>query len=295
LKLKILIPLIAASLIVFLVICFWFYKGHLRRQIQEIEITLPPAQIVPENLPQNLPQNLFTTEREVFRTKKQYFYKVKYLGVSAGEAEITVDPQKDKNEIVISANTKTSWAVSSVYTLEAELVTRMDAKSLVPLISTLSMVDTFSKRKGQSVFNYMEKKIQYLEKGFKVKKGDYTREESKPLNAPIFDELSALFLLEFAKLTPNSTITIPVVSNIRRYIVKLKIGELKDMELPNLGKLKVFETTAEITKEGAPVSFGDVKLFLSPSYGNIPVRVTGKLETKKLKLGEITVMLNEIK
>ena len=290
-KLKILIPLIAASLIVILVICFWFYKGYLRRQIQEIEITLPPAQIVPEKLP----QNPFTTERDVFRTKKQYFYKVKYLGVSAGDAEITVDPQKDKNEIVISANIKSSSTISSVYTLDAELVTRMDAKSFVPLISTLSLVDTFSKRKRQTVFNYMDNKIQYLEKGFRVNKGDYTKEESKPLNTPIFDELSALFLLEFVELTPNSTITIPVVSNIRLYSVKLKIGELKGMELPNLGKLKVLETTAEITKEGAPVSFGDVKLFLSPSYNNIPVMVTGKLETKKLKLGEITVMLNEIK
>jgi len=291
LKLKILIPLIAASLIVILVICFWFYKGYLRRQIQEIEITLPPAQIVPEKLP----QNPFTTERDVFRTKKQYFYKVKYLGVSAGDAEITVDPQKDKNEIVISANIKSSSTISSVYTLDAELVTRMDAKSFVPLISTLSLVDTFSKRKRQTVFNYMDNKIQYLEKGFRVNKGDYTKEESKPLNTPIFDELSALFLLEFAKLTPNSTITIPVVSNIRLYSVKLKIGELKDMELPNLGKRKVLETTAEITKEGAPVSFGDVKLFISPSYNNIPVILTGKLQNKKFKLGEITIMLNEIK
>lgn len=290
-KLKILIPLIAASLIVILVICFWFYKGYLRRQIQEIEITLPPAQIVPEKLP----QNPFITERDVFRTKKQYFYKVKYLGVSAGDAEITVDPQKDKNEIVISANIKSSSTISSVYTLDAELVTRMDAKSFVPLISTLSLVDTFSKRKRQTVFNYMDNKIQYLEKGFRVNKGDYTKEESKPLNTPIFDELSALFLLEFAKLTPNSTITIPVVSNIRLYSVKLKIGELKDMELPNFGKLKVFETTAEITKEGAPVSFGDVKLFISPSYNNIPVILTGKLQNKKFKLGEITIMLNEIK
>jgi len=291
LKLKILIPLIAASLIVILVICFWFYKGYLRRQIQEIEITLPPAQIVPEKLP----QNPFTTERDVFRTKKQYFYKVKYLGVSAGDAEITVDPQKDKNEIVISANIKSSSTISSVYTLDAELVTRMDAKSFVPLISTLSLVDTFSKRKRQTVFNYMDNKIQYLEKGFRVNKGDYTKEESKPLNTPIFDELSALFLLEFVELTPNSTITIPVVSNIRLYSVKLKIGELKDMELPNLGKLKVLETTAEITKEGAPVSFGDVKLFISPSYNNIPVILTGKLQNKKFKLGEITIMLNEIK
>ena len=290
-KLKILIPLIAASLIVILVICFWFYKGYLRRQIQEIEITLPPAQIVPEKLP----QNPFITERDVFRTKKQYFYKVKYLGVSAGDAEITVDPQKDKNEIVISANIKSSSTISSVYTLDAELVTRMDAKSFVPLISTLSLVDTFSKRKRQTVFNYMDNKIQYLEKGFRVNKGDYTKEESKPLNTPIFDELSALFLLEFAKLTPNSTITIPVVSNIRLYSVKLKIGELKGMELPNLGKLKVLETTAEITKEGAPVSFGDVKLFISPSYNNIPVILTGKLQNKKFKLGEITIMLNEIK
>lgn len=290
-KLKILIPLIAASLIVILVICFWFYKGYLRRQIQEIEITLPPAQIVPEKLP----QNPFTTERDVFRTKKQYFYKVKYLGVSAGDAEITVDPQKDKNEIVISANIKSSSTISSVYTLDAELVTRMDAKSFVPLISTLSLVDTFSKRKRQTVFNYMDNKIQYLEKGFRVNKGDYTKEESKPLNTPIFDELSALFLLEFVELTPNSTITIPVVSNIRLYSVKLKIGELKDMELPNLGKLKVLETTAEITKEGAPVSFGDVKLFISPSYNNIPVILTGKLQNKKFKLGEITIMLNEIK
>jgi len=291
LKLKILIPLIAASLIVILVICFWFYKGYLRRQIQEIEITLPPAQIVPEKLP----QNPFTTERDVFRTKKQYFYKVKYLGVSAGDAEITVDPQKDKNEIVISANIKSSSTISSVYTLDAELVTRMDAKSFVPLISTLSLVDTFSKRKRQTVFNYMDNKIQYLEKGFRVNKGDYTKEESKPLNTPIFDELSALFLLEFVELTPNSTITIPVVSNIRLYSVKLKIGELKGMELPNLGKLKVLETTAEITKEGAPVSFGDVKLFISPSYNNIPVILTGKLQNKKFKLGEITIMLNEIK
>lgn len=290
-KLKILIPLIAASLIVILVICFWFYKGYLRRQIQEIEITLPPAQIVPEKLP----QNPFTTERDVFRTKKQYFYKVKYLGVSAGDAEITVDPQKDKNEIVISANIKSSSTISSVYTLDAELVTRMDAKSFVPLISTLSLVDTFSKRKRQTVFNYMDNKIQYLEKGFRVNKGDYTKEESKPLNTPIFDELSALFLLEFVELTPNSTITIPVVSNIRLYSVKLKIGELKGMELPNLGKLKVLETTAEITKEGAPVSFGDVKLFISPSYNNIPVILTGKLQNKKFKLGEITIMLNEIK
>jgi len=283
--------LIAASLIVILVICFWFYKGYLRRQIQEIEITLPPAQIVPEKLP----QNPFTTERDVFRTKKQYFYKVKYLGVSAGDAEITVDPQKDKNEIVISANIKSSSTISSVYTLDAELVTRMDAKSFVPLISTLSLVDTFSKRKRQTVFNYMDNKIQYLEKGFRVNKGDYTKEESKPLNTPIFDELSALFLLEFVELTPNSTITIPVVSNIRLYSVKLKIGELKGMELPNLGKLKVLETTAEITKEGAPVSFGDVKLFISPSYNNIPVILTGKLQNKKFKLGEITIMLNEIK
>jgi hypothetical protein len=141
----------------------------------------------------------------------------------------------------------------------------------------------------------MDNKIQYIEKGFRVHKGDYTREESKPLNTLFFDELSALFLLGFVELTPNSTITIPVVSNIRLYSVKLKIGELNDMELPNFGKLKVLETTAEITKEGAPVSFGDVKLFLSPSYNNIPVMVTGKLQNKKLKLGEITVMLNEIK
>ena len=275
-KLKILIPLIAASLIVILVICFWFYKSYLRRQIQEIEITLPPAQIVSEKLP----PNPLVTERDVIRTKKQYFYKVKYLGVSAGDAEITVDPQKDKNEIVISANTKTSWTISSVYSVEAELVTRMDAKSFVPLISTLSLVDTFSKLKRQTVFNYMDKKIEYLEKGFRVNKGEYTKEESKPLNTPFFDELSALFLLEFVALTPNSTITIPVVSNIRLYNVKLKIGELKDMELPNFGKLKVLETTAEITKEGAPVSFGDVKSFSHPPTTIFPL---SRPENWKLK------------
>lgn len=290
-KLKFLIPLIAVSLILILVICFWFYKSYLRRQIQEVEITLPPAQIVPEKLP----QNPFATGREVSRKKKQYFYKVKYLGVSAGDAEVTVDPQKDKNEIVISAKTKTSWAISSVYTLEAELVTRMDAKSFLPLISTLSLVDTFSKRKRQTVFNYEDKKIQFLEKGFRVKKGDYTKEESKPLDTPFFDELSAYFVLESAKLTPNSIITIPVVSNIRLYNVKLKIGELKDIELPNIGKLQVLETTAEITKEAASVTFGDFKVFISPSYNNIPVMLIGKLETKKLKLGEVTVTLDEIK
>ena len=118
-KLKFLIPLIAACLILILVICLWFYKSYLRRQIQEVEITLPPAQTVPEKLPEKLPQNPFATEREVSRKKRQYFYLVKYLGVSAGGAEITVDPQEDKNEIVISANTKTSWEISSVYTMEA--------------------------------------------------------------------------------------------------------------------------------------------------------------------------------
>ena len=287
--------MIAACLILILVICLWFYKSYLRRQIQEVEITLPPAQTVPEKLPEKLPQNPFATEREVLREKKQYFYKIKYLGVSAGDAEVTVDPQKDKNEIVISANTKTSWAISSVYTLEAKLVTRMDAKSFLPLISTLSLVDTFSKRKRQTIFNYENKKIQYLEKGFRVNKGDYTREESKPLNTPFFDELSAFFLLESAKLTPNSTMTIPVVSKIRLYSVKLKLGELKEIELPNIGKLQALETTAEITKEAAPVSFGDFKLFISPSHNNIPVMLIGKLETKKLKLGEITVVLDEIK
>jgi hypothetical protein len=164
------------------------------------------------------------------------------------------------------------------------------------LISTLSMVDTFSKRKRQTVFNYADKKIQYLEKGFRIKKGEYTKEGFKPLDTPFFDELSAFFLLESVKLTPNSTMTIPVVSNIRLYSVKVKLGELKDIELPNIGKLQALETTAEITKEAvASASFGDFRLFISPSYNNIPVMLIGKLETKKLKLGEIMVVLNEIK
>jgi len=304
-KVKILIPLLAATLIVILIVIlfvsFMVYKSYIKKQIEQKEITLPIAQIVPGKLPQNpfITERVITerviTERDVFRIKKQYFYTAKYLSMSAGDAEITIDPQKDKNEIIISANIKSSWTISSVYTLDAELVTRMDAKSFVPLISTLSRADTFSKIKRQTVFNYMDNKIQYIEKGFRVHKGDYTREESKPLNTLFFDELSALFLLGFVELTPNSTITIPVVSNIRLYSVKLKIGELKDMELPNFGKLKVLETTAEITKEGAPVSFGDVKLFISPSYNNIPVILTGKLQNKKFKLGEITIMLNKIK
>ena len=299
-KVKILIPLLAATLIVILivilVVSFMVYKSYIKKQIEQKEITLPIAQIVPGKLPQNpFITERVITERDVFRIKKQYFYTAKYLSMSAGDAEITIDPQKDKNEIMISANIKSSWTISSVYTLDAELVTRMDAKSFVPLISTLSRADTFSKIKRQTVFNYMDNKIQYIEKGFRVHKGDYTREESKPLNTLFFDELSALFLLGFVELTPNSTITIPVVSNIRLYSVKLKIGELKDMELPNFGKLKVLETTAEITKEGAPVSFGDVKLFISPSYNNIPVILTGKLQNKKFKLGEITIMLNKIK
>ena len=299
-KVKILIPLLAATLIVILIVIlfvsFMVYKSYIKKQIEQKEITLPIAQIVPGKLPQNpFITERVITERDVFRIKKQYFYTAKYLSMSAGDAEITIDPQKDKNEIIISANIKSSWTISSVYTLDAELVTRMDAKSFVPLISTLSRADTFSKIKRQTVFNYMDNKIQYIEKGFRVHKGDYTREESKPLNTLFFDELSALFLLGFVELTPNSTITIPVVSNIRLYSVKLKIGELKDMELPNFGKLKVLETTAEITKEGAPVSFGDVKLFISPSYNNIPVILTGKLQNKKFKLGEITIMLNKIK
>lgn len=300
-KVKILIPLLAATLIVILFVSFMVYKSYIKKQIEQKEITLPIAQIVPGKLPQNpfITERVITerviTERDVFRIKKQYFYTAKYLSMSAGDAEITIDPQKDKNEIIISANIKSSWTISSVYTLDAELVTRMDAKSFVPLISTLSRADTFSKIKRQTVFNYMDNKIQYIEKGFRVHKGDYTREESKPLNTLFFDELSALFLLGFVELTPNSTITIPVVSNIRLYSVKLKIGELKDMELPNFGKLKVLETTAEITKEGALVSFGDVKLFISPSYNNIPVILTGKLQNKKFKLGEITIMLNKIK
>jgi hypothetical protein len=275
------------------IISFVIYKQKIRKQIAAKVIDLPITKISKGKLP----DNPIIQTKSKFKSSRKYLYKASYLNLQAGEASIEVHPDKEEtpNELRIHAKIKSSQAISSIYSLDAEVDSRIDSKRYIPLLSTLSQTDSFSKMKRQTSFDYSTNKIHYIEKGYRVHRGDYTRELNLPLNKIFFDEISAAFLLRYIEIFPNTSITIPITTNRKFYHVKLNFKRYVDIETRGLGKIQTLETTMEVLKNGKKHHLGQIKAYISPKHGNIPVLVSGKLENKRFKLGEIKISLEEIK
>jgi len=276
-----------------LIISFFFYRNFIRKKIARKIITLPIAHVETGKFV----KNPYFKGLKSLNKKRKLVFSAKYMNLNAGTAEITIEPvgKKDPEEVKITSVVKTTPAVASIYSLDAKLVSRIHADGLVPLVSTLTQTDTFSKIKRRTLFDYSINKIHFLEKGFRIHQGDYVRELELPLKGIRFDELSAILLFSQINIVPHSSVSIPVISNRRFYKVTLNFNDYKYIQLPELGRIKALEATATVLKEGKAYPFGDLKTYFSTTHGNIPVLMTGKIKTKKFKLGEIRVALKEIK
>lgn len=283
---------VVVGIIAFLIISVGVYKFYVKRTIENKQVELPLISL-PTDI-KSAPKNPFVTLGK-FDEVKEYTYVVKYMGMDAGIVQVKFEPNIQEGNLKIvklTANVETAKSLAAAYSLKATLVSKVSQEHLLPLEADLNQTDSFSKIKRRTSFDYANKKIHYIEKGFRMHRGDYERVLDLPMDTLWFDELSSALLLRFVTLSEHTTFEVPIVSNRKFYKIRLFLNEKQNLYVENFGNLEVIEATVNIIQDSEILSIGkNVIFYIAPSLGNIPVLMKGKLETHKFKLGEVTITL----
>ncbi|MCY1015249.1 DUF3108 domain-containing protein [Pyxidicoccus sp. MSG2] len=211
-----------------------------------------------------------TSANPAFGPGEQSQYRVKYLGVTAGTAQVTVGaPMKQFGEEVwpIIALAR-SQDVIGVWPIKNKFVSYWQAGGQRVLGSDLH-ADENGKRRRQRI------KMQADGKGalvVKQKEGEQPRESTRELEQGTLDVTGATFALRNRELEVGRDYSYPVFTGSKTFTMRAKV-EAREMMNTELGPREVFKLRVQAEFGGSLTSKRDMFVYLTTDPNHVPVRV----------------------
>ncbi|MFY2563745.1 DUF3108 domain-containing protein [Corallococcus terminator] len=205
-----------------------------------------------------------------FGPGEQAQYRVKYLGVTAGTAQVTVgSPMKQWGEDVwpIVAVAR-SDALIGVWPIKDKFVSYWKSGTQSVVGSDLH-ADENGKRRRQRIKMQPDGKSVFV---VKQKEGESPRESTAEVVAGTLDVTGATFALRNRDLVVGAEYTYPVFTGSKSFTMRAKV-EARETMKTELGTQEVFKTRVQAEFGGSLTSKRDMFVYLTTDVRHVPVRV----------------------
>ncbi|MFL5350158.1 MAG: DUF3108 domain-containing protein [Hyalangium sp.] len=224
---------------------------------------------------------------QAFGPGEQSLYRVQYLGVTAGTAQITVGaPMKQWGQQVwpIISLAK-SDPVIGAWPIKDKFVTYWHAGGQRSLGSDF-FVDENNKRRRQ--------RIQLQDDGLtahviKQQEGAEPVEATHEVPAGAMDLASAMFALRNRELVEGQEYTYPVFTGLKSFLLRAKVDGRQRMKTA-LGEREVFRVKFQTEFSGKLQAQRDIVAYITTDPSHVPVRIEADFV-----LGSIVAELSEYK
>lgn len=219
-----------------------------------------------------------------FGPGEQSTYKVQYLGVSAGTAQITVGATTTQWgqkvwPIVTLANTD---SILAVYPVRDRFVTYWDMSASRSVGHDLLADEGRKKRRQRVQIDHAKKVAKVL----KQKEGEGPSEREYEVAPGTGDVAAATFMLRNQPLAVGRTFELPVFTGAKSFVMKAHV-EGTEVQETTLGKREVYRIRVATAFSGKFESKRDLYAFLTTDPSHVPVRIEAEFILGKL-VAELT-------
>ncbi len=204
-----------------------------------------------------------------FGPGEQTTYRVSYLGLPAGTAQVTVGSElpsgKDVWPIVTLAR---SDALLSFFPVRDKIVAYWDASANRPLGSDV-VADENHKHKRQKIELLHEEGTARVTR---QKEGEKAEEQTLPIAPGTADIPSAAFVVRSRPLAVGQTMEFPVLTGTKRFPMRVTVEGLQVLKTP-LGERRVLRIRVQTEFAGRFQSKRDMRLYFTDDASHVPVRM----------------------
>ncbi|QRK07991.1 DUF3108 domain-containing protein [Archangium violaceum] len=223
--------------------------------------------------------------RAAFGPGEQARYRVQYLGITAGSAQVTVGaPMKQwGKEVWPIVSVARSASVAGVWPIKDKYVSYWDFNTQRVLGSDMHE-DQNHKRRRVRVKMGEDGRSAFV---VKQKEGEAPREYNHELAAGTLDVAGATFALRNRPLDVGQEYSYPVFTGSKNFLMKAKV-EAKETLETKLGKREVYRLRVHTEFSGNLASKRDMTAWLTADARRLPVRIEAELA-----LGSLVAELTE--
>lgn len=205
-------------------------------------------------------------------------FSVRLTGVDGGRAALSVGKprwKKGRQTIVLRGLGETVPFISAFSRMQEDLVTRIDLGGLFPLHTRSDRLKGDKRRNLETDYGRITRQT--------IQKSGRTFRRNRRISRPVFDPISALFLLRSLSLEPGSKISLTVLSSTALYRADLKIAG-RERILGHLGAkdaIRINGVAHRILDDGRPRSGKKPRRFsiwLSADDARIPLKLKGETD-----------------
>jgi hypothetical protein len=222
-----------------------------------------------------------------FGPGEQSTYKVHYLGISAGTAQVTVGTEtqqwgQEVWPIVATARTESLFAV---YPVNDKFITYWHTESRRTIGNDLFADENRKRRRQRVKLNHGAKTAQVM----KQKQGEAEQESTYEIDAGAVDVASAAFAIRSHKLEVGRRVEMPIFTGAKSFIMRADVEEKKLLKT-RLGEKEVYKVRIQTAFSGKFQAKRDMFAYFTTD----PSHVLMKVEADFL-LGTVEAELVEYK
>ncbi len=227
-----------------------------------------------------------------FKVGEEVVLSVTYFGVKAGKILVGVKGLKnfeDAQQYHFYAHGRTSSIFSIFYTIKNKIETLWNPVLKKPKSLVLTADESKQKYKIQMYFNWLNKQGDFLEEGWKKKKGNYKTHKKWVLKKSAQDILSTIFYIRTLPLIVGQEYKLAVMKENKIIDVYLKVDR-KEVLNTRVGKINTLVLKPRFLTKGKFNKAGDISIWLSDDSYRQVVHIKSKI-----KIGTIVAKLHSLK
>jgi hypothetical protein len=214
-----------------------------------------------------------------FRVGESVTHDVKYLGATAGQLVLKVNPfavvngKKSYNFVI---ELKSTSFFSKVFAVDDKVQTYVDYETLVPYVFKLDIHDSGQVKEAQSYFDLEHLRADYWEHRYTEKHGHEEKKDSWSILPYSQNPFSAIFYMRVFKFTVGKEYSIGVADDEKNVVFKAKALE-KATIVTDAGTFPAVRLKAEIYSRGNLAKASDFYVWLSDDDRKYVLRIEVKL------------------
>lgn len=227
-------------------------------------------------------------ETLAFGPGEQSTYRINYLGMSAGTAQLTVGAETRQWglpvwPIVTLAKTDSLFAI---YPVRDRFITYWDSAAARTIGHDLFADEGRKKRRQRVKLDHETRSAQVI----KQKDGEAPMESTHEIAPGSNDVAAAIFALRTRPLKVGDVIELPVFTGAKSFTMRATVDGVETIKTPKMGKREVYRVKVQTAFSGKLASKSDMVAFITTDSARLPIRIEAEFI-----LGKVVADLTEYK
>lgn len=227
-------------------------------------------------------------QQDPIRVGEKTVYDISYLGMTAGEFSIAVEPFKEINKRVVyhvRGRARSSSVFSVFYKLDDLIESFIDYEGIFPHRFHILLDESKQKRNSLELYDPEKARTFFWNRWDHHKRGYTEVKDFFPMQPLSQDSLSSLFYLRTLPLRDGDVATFPVVSEGKNWDAVVTVLRRETINTP-MGPMKTVVLKPETKYQGILKKQGDSYIWISDDDRRVMVRLEAKV-----RIGSIVASL----